>query len=406
MKMRLLNSAHAVARLTLAAVREWPSRPIDTLVTILGFATVAGILAAVLAMAGGYRHVFDSAAQSRTIIVLSEGSNSEWSSSIPASAVGPLMQAPGVARKKGTPLIAESLLGHIKVRYRRRNLSAKIVLRGVSPQMLSMDRHLHIEKGRWFRPGLNEIVVGAAAAGDFRGLSIGEHVQAQGTRWTVVGEFSAGAQFFSSEAWTSLGSLQGAEHARGVSSLYVQLASPRAFSAFRRALAGNTQTPLHALRQSTYFARQASGMSTLITRVGGFFTLLMGAAAVFGAMSTLLIMVESRRMEVAMLRALGYPHGIVFTATLLEGVLLGCAGGVLGALAVYASLNGYSASTLSIGGHMAVSNHTPQVFFHFRVGEATMFKAVVWSLAMGLIGGVYPALRAARMPIAAALRDG
>ena len=116
MKMRLLNSAHAVARLTLAAVREWPSRPIDTLVTILGFATVAGILAAVLAMAGGYRHVFDSAAQSRTIIVLSEGSNSEWSSSIPASAGGPLMQAPGVARKKGTPPIPESLLGHIKVR--------------------------------------------------------------------------------------------------------------------------------------------------------------------------------------------------------------------------------------------------------------------------------------------------
>lgn len=160
------------------------------------------------------------------------------------------------------------------------------------------------------------------------------------------------------------------------------------------------------MRETTYFAEQASGMSKLITRVGGFFTTLMAAAAVFGAISTLLIMMETRLFEVAMLRALGYPHGIVFTATLLEGVLLGAVGGIVGTAIDYVSLNGYAARTLGIGAQMAVSSTTtPQVFFHFLVSGSTILKAILWSIAMGLVGGLYPALRAARMPIAAALRD-
>ena len=404
--MRFMNTIRAVLRLTLAAVREWPSRPVDTLVTVLGFATVAGILAAVLAMAGGYRHIFDAAAQNTTALVLSRGSNSEWSSSVPAGAVAEATEAPGVARAGGVPLIAEDLLGSMPVHYRRRNLSARIVLRGVSPTMFTIDRELHLVKGRWFRPGLNEIVVGEAAEGSFRGLAIGDRVMAAGTMWTVVGVFSAGPQFFSSEAWTSLGSLQGAERRpRTYSSLYVGLTSRGAFDPFTRVLNQNPQTALHVMRESAYFAHQASGMSKLITRVGGFFTTMMAAAAVFGAMSTLLVMVEARRFEVATLRALGYPHGIVFTATLLEGSLLGSLGGILGAAVVYLSLNGYAASTLGIGAQTAVTTTTPQVFFHFLVSGSTMLKAVLWSIAMGMAGGLYPAVRAARMPIAAALRD-
>ncbi len=404
--MRFANTARAVLRLTFAAVREWPARPIDTLVTVLGFATVAGILAAVLAMAAGYRHIFDAAARQTSAIVLSQGSDSEWGSSVPAGAVADATQAPGVARAHGVPLIAESLLGSMPVHYRRRNLTAEMTLRGVSPAMFTIDRQLRIVRGRWFRPGLNEIVVGAAAEGHFRGLAVGDRVVAEGTVWTVVGVFSAGAQFFSSEAWTSLGSLRGAEgHRSAYSSLYVELSRPRAFKAFSRSLDHNPLIALHVMRESRYFAHQASGMSKLITRVGGFFTIMMAAAAVFGAMSTLLVMVEARRFEVAMLRALGYPHGIVFTATLLEGVLLGCVGGIVGTAIVYASLNGYAASTLGMGARMAVSNTTPQVFFHFLVSGSTMVEAILWSIAMGVAGGFYPALRAARMPIAAALRD-
>jgi putative ABC transport system permease protein len=404
--VQFANTVRAVLRLTIAAVGEWPSRPIDTLVTVLGFGSVAAILAAVLAMAAGYRHIFEAAANEATAIVLSQGSSGEGGSDVPTDAVGEATQAPGVVRVNGVPQIAANLLGSMPVHYRRRDLAAEIVLRGVSPEMLTIDPALRIVQGRWFRAGLNETVVGAAAEGSFRGLGLGDRVVAEGATWKVVGIFSAGPQFFSSEAWTSLGSLQGAEGRRGgYSSLYVRLTGAGAFDTFRRAVDRDPSMALQTLRESTYFAHQASDMSKLITRVGGFFTTLMAVAAVFGAMSTLLIMVESRRFEMAMLRALGYPHGIVFSATLLEGMLLGAAGGIVGTAIVYSSLNGYAASTLGIGAQMSVSSTTPQVFFHLIVSGATILESILWSIAMGWVGGLYPALRAARMPIAAALRD-
>jgi putative ABC transport system permease protein len=404
--MRLLNTLRAVLRLTLSAVCEWPSRPIDTLVTVLGFAVVAGILTAVLAMASGFRHTFDIAAQDATAIVLTEGSKSEGGASVPTGAVADVIQAPGVARAKGVPLIAPNLLGSLPVQYKQRNLVARITLRGVSPTMFTIYKAVRIVRGRWFRPGLDEIVMGAAAENNFRDLAPGDRVSAEGSVWTVTGVFSAGSQFFSSEAWTSLGSLQGAEKRRDAySSLYVGLTSRRAFDAFARTLDRDPQFALSVMSESAYNAYQASEMSKLMTRVGGFFTAMMAAAAVFGAMSTLLVMVESRRFEVALLRALGYPHGIVFTATLLEGSLLGVAGGVVGAAVAYVGLDGYAASTLGMGGELAVSTDTPQVIFHFLVSGSIMVVAVLWAFGMGLIGGVYPALRAARMPIAAALRD-
>ncbi len=404
--MRLLNTLRAVLRLTLSAVREWPSRPVDTLVTVLGFAVVAGILTAVLAMASGFRHTFDVAAQDTTAIVLTEGSKSEGGASVPTGAVADALQAPGVARANGVPLIAPDLLGSLPVQYKQRNLAARITLRGVSPTLFTIDKALRIVRGRWFRPGLDEIVVGTAAESSFRDLAPGDRVLAEGRIWTVTGVFSAGSQFFSSEAWTSLGSLQGAQKRHDAySSLYVELTSRSALNAFARALDRDPQFTLSAMRESAYNAYQASEMSKLMTRIGGFFTAMMAAAAVFGAMSTLLVMVESRRFEVALLRALGYPHGIVFAATLLEGSLLGVAGGVVGAAVAYVGLDGHMASTLGMGGELAVSTDTPQVFFHFLVSGSIMVGAVLWTFGMGLIGGLYPALRAARMPIAAALRD-
>ncbi len=406
MSMRAVNTLQAVLRLTLSAVREWPSRPVDTLVTVLGFATVAGILTAVLAMASGFRHTFDVAAQDTTAIVLTQGSKSEGGASVPVGAVADAIQAPGVARANGVPLVAPDLLGSLPVQYKQRDLAARITLRGVSPTMFTIDKALRIVRGRWFRPGLDEIVVGAAAESNFRDLAPGDRVLAEGRIWTVTGVFSAGSQFFSSEAWTSLGSLQGAEKRRDAySSLYVELASRGALDAFARALDRDPQFALSAMRESAYNAYQASEMSKLMTRVGGFFTAMMAAAAVFGAMSTLLVMVESRRFEVALLRALGYSHRMVFAATLLEGTLLGVAGGVVGAAVTYVGLDGYAASTLGMGGELAVSTDTPQVFFHFLVSGSIMVGAVLWAFGMGLIGGLYPALRAARMPIAAALRD-
>lgn len=404
--MRLANTVRALARLTLSAIGEWPARPVDTVVTVLGFATVAAILTAVLAMAAGFRHAFDVAAQDTTAIVLSQGSDSEWGSSVPTGAVGEAVQAPGVARANGVPLIAPSLLGSLPVQYRQRNLAARITLRGVSSTLFTIDKALRLVRGGWFRPGLDEIVVGESAESNFRDLAPGERVFAEGRIWTVTGVFTAGSQFFSSEAWTSLGSLQGAEKRRDAySSLYVQLTSSGALDGFARTLDRNPQFALTAMRESDFNAKQASAMSKLMTRVGGFFTVMMAAAAVFGAMSTLLVMVESRRFEVAMLRALGYPQGIVFAATLLEGSLLGAAGGVAGAAVVYVGLNGFAASTLGVGGQLAVSTTTPQVFFHFMVSTSIMAEAVLWAIGMGLIGGLYPALRVARMPIAAALRD-
>jgi putative ABC transport system permease protein len=406
MIMRPVNTASAVARLTLAAVYDWPSRPIDTTVTVLGFATVAGIFAAILAMAAGYRHIFDAAGDDATAIILAQGSDSEWASAVPVGVVAVATQSPGVARINGIPLIAPNLLGTLSVQYSRRNLAARITLRGVSPAIFSMDHDLRIVRGRWFRPGLNELVVGASAERNFRHLEPGDRVFTEGRAWTIVGVFSAGSQFFSSEAWTSLGSMQGAERRRtAYSSLYVGLTAASAFPDFSSQLSQNPQFALTVMRATAYYARQASGLSRLITRLGSFFTVMMAAAAIFGAMSTLLVMLEERRFQIAMLRAFGYPHGIVFSAVLLEGSILGCIGGMLGVVVVHFSLNGYAASTLGLGPHMDISNSTPQVFFHFLVTPPIMAQAVLCAILMGLLGGLYPALRASRMPIASALRD-
>jgi len=404
--MRVANILQAILRLTLSAVCKWPSRPVDTSVVVLAFATVAGILTAVLAMASGFRHAFDIAAQDDTAIVLAEGSKSEWASSVPTGAVADIIEAPGVARAYGVPMIAPILLGSLPVYYRERNLAARITLRGVSPAMLTIDKALRILRGRWFRPGLDEIVVGAAAESGFTGIAPGDRVFAEGRIWTVAGVFSADSQSFSSEAWTSLGSLQGAEHRRGAySSIYVGLTSSNALPAFAQALDRDPRFALSAMRESAYNAYQASAASRLITRVGAFFSALMATAAVFGAMSMLLMMMESRRFEVALLRALGFSHGVVFAATIIEASLLGVAGGVVGAAVAYVGLDGHAASTLGMGGQLAVSSTTPQVFFHFLVSGSIMAGAVLGSLGMGFIGGLYPALRAARMPIAAALAD-
>jgi len=357
-------------------------------------------------MAAGYRHIFDIAAQDTVAIVLSQGSDSEWASAVPIGVVADAIQAPEVARTNGIPQVAPDILGSMTVQYRRRNVAAQIALRGVSPPMFTIDRALRIVRGRWFRPGLNELAVGSAAAANFTGLEPGDRVSAEGRVWTVVGQFSAGSQFLSSEAWTSLGSLQesGRDHST-YSSLFVKLTSPAAFPQFAHGLNRDPQFALSVERETAYYAHQATGLSRLITRVGSLFTTMMAAAAIFGAMSTLLAMLESRRFQVAMLRALGYPHGIVFGATLLEGSLLGSAGGLLGAIIVYVSLNGYAASTLGVGAHVQLTSTTPQVFFHFTVTASIMMQAVAMAIGMGLIGGLYPALRAARMSVAAALRD-
>jgi putative ABC transport system permease protein len=404
--MRVLNTLRAVMRLVLTAVYGWPSRPLDTLVTVLGFATVAGILTAVLAMAAGFRHAFEAATRDTTAVVLSQGSESEWASHIPTDAVAVVTQAPGVAHINGVPLIAPNRLGSLPAQYIDRNLAARITLRGVSTTMFTMDRGLRIVRGRWFRPGLDEIVVGDAAESNFRDLAPGNRVIAEGRIWTVTGVFSAGPRYFSSEAWTSLESLKGDDKRRNAyASLYVELTSRDTFDEFARTLERDPRFTLSAMHESAYNARQASGMSNLITRVGGFFTAMMAAAAVFGAMSTLLVMVESRRFELAMLRALGYPHSTILAATLIEASLLGLAGGMAGAAVVYLGLNGYAASTLGIGGQLAVSTSTPQVFFHFLVSGSTMVEAVLWAIGMGLVGGLYPGVRVARMPIATVLRD-
>jgi putative ABC transport system permease protein len=277
--------------------------------------------------------------------------------------------------------------------------TANVSLRGVSPSAFEVRPNVKIVQGRMFESGRNELIVGRGAAAQFAGIELGRTLKWGQNQWTVVGIFDAGGTLSDSELWCDAGVLQPA-YRRGTTfqTVYAKLESPEAFTRFKDTLTTDPRLNLKIVREIDYFREQSQTISTLITTLGSLIAVLMGIGAVFGAVNTMYSAVAARTREIATLRALGFGAVPVVASVLAESLLLALLGGAAGGTVAYLAFNGFETATINW-------QTFSQVGFAFAVTPALIVSGVIYALVMGLLGGLPPAVRAARLPIVSALRE-
>jgi putative ABC transport system permease protein len=387
-------------RLALAAtqvgIAGLPQRLGASSVVVVGIAGVVGVLVAMLAMGEGFRATLASTGGADTAIVLRGGSQAETNSVITRDQVPLLESLDGIARgPDGRALVSAELSQVVNLPTRADGTDANVQFRGVGPQAWALRPKLRIVDGRKFGPGLREIVVGRGAQTQFRGLEVGNTLKLANQAWTVVGVFEAGDSH-DSELWADVDVLGPAYQRQAYQSVTVKLDGKTGFKRLKAALAADPRLKLDVLTTHDYYAKQSERLSTFLSILGKVIGAIMALGAVFGALNSMYAAVSGRAREIATMRALGFRGVPVVTAVMLETMLLALVGGLIGAAIAWLLFNGHSVSTLG--------NNFSQVVFQFRVSPQLLWTGVKWALGIGLVGGLFPALRAARMEVTDALR--
>ena len=394
--MRFLAQVVTMIVLTLRTV---PQRAGSSLVAVTGVAGVVVVFVAVLSIAEGFQAALAGAGSPDTAIVMRGGSDTELSSILPLESTRVIRDAPGVRRSAEGAVASAELFVVVDVPKRSTGTPANVPLRGVEPAAFGVRDEVRIVEGRTFRPGTNEIIVGRSAAAQFAGIDLGSTQRWGESAWEVVGIFEAGGTIAESEIWCDARVLQPA-YRRGDSfqSVYARLESADAFDAFKDALTTDPRLDVMVEREEDYYLGQTEAVTAIITGIAGVIAFLMGIGAVFGAINTMYTAVASRTREIATLRALGFSSGPVVVSVMAESVALAVVGGSLGGLIAWAGFNGYQTATINW-------QTFSQVAFAFRVTPALLAQGITWAVVMGFLGGLFPAIRAARLPVATALRE-
>lgn len=370
-------------------------------VVVVGIAGVVGVLVALLAMAEGYGETLRKTGSSDTAIVMRGASASEVASVLDRDSVAVIQQTPGIARDdKGEPIASAELVvaANLPMMNGGPDDEGSVQLRGVSAQTWMVRPQVKIVQGRRFTPGLRELIVGRGAAKQFAGLVPGREIHLGNQMWAVTGVFASG-DAMDSEIWGDA-NIVADTYRRGSSraSVTVRLADPKGFGAFRTALESNPQLKVDVSTTLDYFNKQSEAMTKVIRIMGITVGTIMAIGAMFGALNTMFAAVAARAREIATLRAIGFSGLPVVVAVMLETMLLALVGGVMGGLAAWLIFNGYGASTLAAGAVGKLS-------FELRVTPELLWTGLKWALAIGFIGGLFPAVRAARMSVTSALRE-
>ena len=394
--MRLLTQVLTVAGLTL---RTLPQRAGSSVVAVVGVTGVVIVFVAVLSIAEGFRAALTGAGSPDTAIVMRGGSDSELSSGISLAATRIVKDAPGVRRGDGGPVASAELFVVVDAPKRSTGTPANVPLRGVEPAAFGVREEVRLVEGRVFRPGTSEIIVGRSAARQFDGLDLGSTQRWGESAWEVVGVFEAGGTVAESEIWCDARVLQPA-YRRGdtFQSVHVKLASAGDFEPFKDALTSDPRLDVMVEREDVWYQEQSQVITGVITGIGTVIALLMAVGAVFGGVNTMYAAVAARTREIATLRALGFGGLPVVISVLVESVTLCVAGGVIGGLLAYAGFNGHQTATINW-------QTFSQVAFAFAVTPALLAQGIAWAVVMGVLGGLFPAVRAARLPVATALRE-
>jgi len=398
--MAFTHRGRQAASVTAVGLSTLPQRLGSSSVVVVGIAGVVGVLVALLAMGEGYSETLRRTGNQETAIVMRGGSASEVMSVLEHDSVVVIPQASGIARdSQGKPLASPEIVvaANLLLKKGAPGEEGSVQLRGVGEQAWALRPSLHIVAGRKFQPGMRELIVGRGAQRQFAGLTPGSTIKLGNQSWQVVGVFASG-DALESEVWGDADTVA-ATYRRGGSraSVTVRLANPSGFDAFKAGLAADPRLKVDTSTTADYFSKQSEGMTKVIRIIGITVGVIMAIGAVFGALNTMFAAVASRAREIATLRAIGFRGSPVVVAVLLETLLLALLGGVLGGLLTWVIFNGFTASTLA-GGSVG------QLTFEFKVSPELLWSGLKWALAIGFIGGFFPAIRAARLPVATALR--
>jgi len=366
---------------------------------MLGIAGVVAVMVGVLSIAQGVQKTMQRSSGDSNAIVLRSGADTEMMSGLLGEDTRIIAEAPGIARDERGALASPELFVIISLPMRSTGTDANVPMRGVQAQAMTVRNNFRLVKGRMFEWGLNEVIVGRGALQQYAGLEIGSSIEVGQEKWPVVGVFEADGGLAESEIWVDAAVLQPA-YRRGNSyqAVYVKLNSSDAFDAFKDSLTSDPRLSVKPMREADYYDSQSSVVYNMITGLGTIIAVIMGLGAIFGALNTMYTAVSGRTREIATLRALGFPAGPVVISVVSESLLLAFAGGLIGAGLAWLAFDGYHAATLNWASFSAIT-------FAFDVNTRLLVEGIIFALAIGLIGGLFPAIRAARQPVAQALRE-
>lgn len=393
------NSLQQILAVTAMNLRNLPERAGSTLVALVGIAGVVTVVVGVLSIAEGFRAVLDEAGSGDVAIVLRGGATDEMGSGISQENTRVIADAPQIARDADGAIASAELYVIIDVPLRRTGTAANVPIRGVGNSAGKLREGFELTAGRMFTPGTFEIIVGRGALAQFAGLEIGSSIKSGRIQWQVVGHFRDAGSVAESEVWTDASVLQNA-YQRGSSyqSVRARLTSSDALTAFKDTLTTDPRLNVRIYTEREFYQQQSGTLVALVSTVGRVIAVLMGLGAILAALNTMYSAVSARTREIATLRALGFGSLPVILSVLLESILIGLVGGLLGVGIAYLALNGVQASTLNFASFS-------QITFAFTVTRELLVQGLVYSIALGFLGGLFPALRAARLPVVTGLRE-
>jgi putative ABC transport system permease protein len=380
-------------------LRSMRARWLSAIVAVVGIAGTVGVFCAMLALARGFHATLVTSGSPQNALIRRAGSSAELDGSVSLDQVKVIEDAPGIMRENGQPLISPEAVVIAGFNLRTTHTNANVQVRGVSEETLKVRPNIKIIEGRFFQPGLAELVIGKNVESTYEGLEFGKPINFGGQTWNVVGVFDAGGSAFDSEVWADSRVLN--QVYKRPENLYqsvtVRLDSPAAYNQLKDALTSDPKLTVEVDRELDYYARQSQVLTTLITVLGGLVAVIMGIGAVIGALNTMYSAVSERSREIATMRAIGFAGSSIAISFVFEALIIAFIGGLLGCLFVL-PLNGYTTGTMNMQtfSHMA---------FAFKVTPPLLVAGIIFALLMGIVGGLPPAIRAARRPIALALRE-
>lgn len=380
-------------------IRSLTHRKATTFATAFGITLVVFVFAATSMLSDGIKTTLGKSGSEDIAIVLRDGSDAELSSNLDLPNVGLILASPEVRRRAdGQPDGVGEIIAVLALDKNGTEGVSNVQVRGVSASSYAFRPSLHITQGRMARDGAEEAVVGRSIIGRFRGLELGQSFEIKkNRRVTVVGVMEDGGSSYESEVWTDIDVVRGAFGREAlVSSVRARLRSASAYATFERALKSNRQLGVEVMRETDYYAKQSEGTGMLISVMGNMIAFFFSLGAMIGAMITMYAAVANRSREIGTLRALGFSKMSILFAFLLEAMMLSLMGGVVGVLASLA-MNGQGISMINLASWSEIT-------FRFHWTPQIAISSLIFAAVMGLFGGLFPAVRAARVNILAALR--
>jgi putative ABC transport system permease protein len=396
----MANTFSQIGAVTGMNLRNIPERWSSSLVAVLGVGGVTLVLVALLSIAAGFKVALEGSGSDDVAIIMRAGSTNELSGGFGVDTVTVVSDAPGIKRgADGKPIMSPELYVLVDGRMRGKDASTNLPLRGVSPMAPKVRKSFNLVEGRLFREGTNEIIVGDGVVKQYEGLEVGKKVRWGNTDWTVVGRFTDHAGIAESEAWGDTRVVQQAwRRGNSFQSIRAKLNNPESLKTLKDALSKDVRVRVGVQTERAFYADQQKLMSTIINTVGWVLAIMMGIAALFAALNTLYNAVAMRVREIATLRALGFGGFPVVISVLVEAMILGSVGGLIGGLLAFLFLNGMHSSTMNWASFS-------QMTFAFTVTPQLMLTGIIYGLILTFVAGILPGIRAARLPITAGLRE-